>query len=74
MEENDLPQFARPGTKQALLFEMLGRPDGATIHELAAATGWKPNTVHSALATMRRQGIVVLSEAVQESRRYKIGI
>lgn len=72
MEGNDLPQLARPGTKQALLFAMLGRPDGATIHELAAATGWKRNTVHSALATIRRQGLDVASDPGEGGRRYTL--
>ena len=35
----------RAGTKQALLVEMLGRPEGSTIAEIVAATGWQPHTV-----------------------------
>jgi DNA-binding MarR family transcriptional regulator len=31
----------RTGTKQALMIEMLKRPDGATVEQIAAATGWQ---------------------------------
>jgi hypothetical protein len=34
----------RPGTKQALLVDLLRRPDGATIAEIQQATGWQPHT------------------------------
>ena len=40
----------RAGTKQALLVEMLRRPEGATIDEIVAATGWQPHTVRGAFA------------------------
>ena len=40
----------RTGTKQALLIEMLRRPDGATIEQIVKATGWQPHTVRGAIA------------------------
>lgn len=73
IEGSNLSENARPGTKQALLLEMLRRPGGSTIGELADATGWKPNAVHSAFATMRRQGLEVASVVAEDGRRYKIG-
>ena len=40
----------RTGTKQALLIDMLRRDEGATIEEVAAATGWQSHTVRGAIA------------------------
>lgn len=40
----------RGGTKQATLIAMLRAPDGATIEEIMAATGWQSHTVRGAMA------------------------
>jgi hypothetical protein len=40
----------RPGTKQAKLIAMLRRPDGATVAQIAKATGWQHHTVRGAIA------------------------
>ncbi|MGE5770263.1 MAG: DUF3489 domain-containing protein, partial [Betaproteobacteria bacterium] len=31
----------RNGTKQALMIDMLRRPEGATVEQIAEATGWR---------------------------------
>jgi hypothetical protein len=56
----------RAGTKQAQLIEMLRRPDGATIAEIVAATGWQPHTVRGAIAgaLKKKLGLDVTSEKV----------
>jgi hypothetical protein len=40
----------RAGTKQALLIELLKRPEGATVEQIAAATGWQHHTIRGAIA------------------------
>ena len=40
----------RAGTKQAQIISMLQRPDGATIAEMVAATGWQPHTARAAIS------------------------
>src|SRR5205085_839312 len=35
-----LMNIPRPGTKDRILFDLLTRPEGATLHELNRATGW----------------------------------
>lgn len=50
---------ARPGTKQALLIDLLGRRDGATVAEVQDATGWQPHTVRAALTGLRKKSFVV---------------
>ena len=62
----------RTGTKQALLISLLRRAGGASIRELADSTGWKPNTVHSALSTLRTSGCPIHVEQLAGEKRYQI--
>lgn len=54
----------RQGTKQALLIEMLQRPDGASIAEIVAATSWQPHTVRGTIsgALKKKLGLSIISE------------
>lgn len=56
----------REGTKQAQLIAMLRAPEGATIDEIVAATGWQPHTVRGAFAgaLKKKLGLEVTSEKV----------
>ena len=54
---------------------MLQRPQGATIAEIMASTGWQPHTVRGALAgaLKKRLGLTVTSEKVEtRGRIYRI--
>jgi hypothetical protein len=65
----------REGTKQAQLIAMLERPEGATIEQIVAATGWQPHTVRGAFggALKKRLGLSVASEKVDgRGRVYRI--
>ncbi len=57
---------ARAGTKQAMLIAMLQKPEGATIAELAAATGWQAHTVRGAMSGVlkKRLGLEIASQKV----------
>src|ERR1700730_11571858 len=46
----------RPGSKQALVIEMLSREDGASLDALVKATGWLPHTTRAALTSLRKKG------------------
>jgi predicted ArsR family transcriptional regulator len=48
----------RAGTKQAQMIEMLKRPEGATVEQIAAATGWHtiPSAAPSAAPSRRSSG------------------
>ncbi len=54
----------REGTKQATLIAMLRAPDGATIEEIMAATGWLAHTARGAMsgALKKKLGLEVSSE------------
>ena len=63
------------GAKQQALLELLERKTGATITELAEATGWQPHTVRGAIAGVlkKRLGLNVTSEKIDgRGRVYKI--
>ena len=65
----------RAGTKQASLIAMLRAPDGATIEEITAATGWQSHTVRGAIAgaLKKKLGLDVTSEKVEgRGRVYRI--
>lgn len=53
----------REGTKQATLIAMLRAPDGATIEEIMAATGWLAHTARGAIsgALKKKLGLAVNS-------------
>jgi hypothetical protein len=66
----------REGTKQALVIEMLRRPEGATIPEIVEATGWQSHTVRGAMAGALKKtlGLTVASEKDDvRGRVYKLG-
>ena len=54
----------RAGTKQAMLIALLQAPDGATMDEIVAATGWLAHTARGAMsgALGKKLGLVVTSE------------
>jgi hypothetical protein len=65
----------RPGTKQALLIDLLKRKKGATIEKIVAATGWQPHSVRGAISgTLKKKlGLMVTSEKLGDGpRRYRI--
>ncbi len=66
------PPPVRPGTKQALLIDLLKRKKGATIDEIVETLGWLPHTVRAALTRLRQQGFRI--ERVREDgvSRYRI--
>lgn len=54
---------------------MLRSPDGATIAEIAAATGWQTHTVRGAIAgaLKKKLGLDVVSEKIESRGRvYRI--
>ncbi len=69
------PPAVRPGTKQALLIDLLKRKTGATIEEIVEATGWQAHSVRGAIsgALKKKLGLAVTSERVGDRGRvYRI--
>ncbi len=69
------PAAGRPGTKQALLIDLLKRKKGATIEKIVEATGWQAHSVRGAIsgALKKKLGLMVTSEKPGDGpRRYRI--
>jgi Protein of unknown function (DUF3489) len=69
------PAALRPGTKLALLVDLLQRKGGATIAEAVKATGWQPHSVRGAIsgALKKKLGLAVASDKVEgRGRVYRI--
>jgi hypothetical protein len=58
----------RAGTKQAKMIEMLKRPEGATVEQIAAATGWQHHTIRGAIsgALKKKLGLTVEATRTRE--------
>ena len=57
----------REGTKQALMIDMLRRPEGATVDQIAAITGWRNHTIRGAIAgaLKKKLGMTITTERVR---------
>lgn len=76
---NDSSQVATPpvqpaprATKAAAVLAMLQRPEGATLDELVAATGWLPHTTRAALTGLRKKGHTIAKEKRGDATCYSI--
>ncbi len=60
------PQRGRDSSKQALVIEMLKRPEGATIAQISEATGWQHHTVRGTFAgaLKKKLGLTIVSEKI----------
>jgi hypothetical protein len=69
------PRRSREGTKEALLIAMLRRPEGATIAQVIAATGWQAHTVRGAISgALKKKRRLEVTSAKNEAgeRVYRI--
>ena len=60
-------------SKLDILVTLLRTASGATIDDLASATGWQKHSVRGALAgALKKKGHVIGSEIVDGTRRYRV--
>jgi hypothetical protein len=58
-EQRSIDGALRPGSKQALVVDMLCKSEGASLDALIKATGWLPHTTRAALTGLRKRGYSV---------------
>lgn len=70
------PRRTRDNTKQAAVIAMLRRPEGATIQQIVAVTGWQAHTVRGTFAGAfkKKLGLAITSTKPEDGERvYWIG-
>ena len=67
------PQPPRP-SKQAAVIGLLRRPEGVTVDEVRAATGWQPHTVRGVFsgALKKKRGLAIVAAKEERGRVYRI--
>jgi hypothetical protein len=66
----------RENSKQAAVIQMLQRPEGATINQICAATGWQAHTVRGTFAGAfkKKLGLTITSDKPEGGERiYRVG-
>jgi len=53
------PPTQRAGTKQAMLISLLQRPEGASIAEIVAATGWMGHTARAVISGVLKKKLAL---------------
>lgn len=63
-----------PTSKQGMVLDILQRPDGATVDEIAAATGWQRHSVRGFLSgtVKKKLGLAVSSVVSDRGRVYRL--
>ena len=58
-------------SKQATLLDLLGKPEGATLHQLMDATGWQAHSVRGFMsaALKKKLGLTITSEKANSGER-----
>jgi Protein of unknown function (DUF3489) len=74
LPEPEPPSEAKQPSKQDAVIAMLRRPEGATVDEVATATGWQRHTVRGVFSgTLKKKLGLTLSSAKEERGRvYRI--
>lgn len=60
-------------TKNDVVLKLLRRPEGASLDDLVAATGWLPHSARAALTGLRKRGHAISKEKVDGTTRYRTG-
>ena len=68
------PTTVGKGSKLDMIVARLTRPEGASLGDLMAATGWQAHSVRGALAgSLKKKGHAIVSEKIEGERRDRIG-
>ena len=61
-------------SKQSMILALLMRPAGATLEEMAKATGWQRHSVHGMMSGVlrKRLGLTITSGKEEHGRVYRI--
>ncbi|MCL4796547.1 MAG: DUF3489 domain-containing protein [Bryobacteraceae bacterium] len=65
------PREARPGSKKAIVLDLLRRPEGATLEQIMSATGWQSHSVRGFLSGSlgKKMGLAIESLKTDDGAR-----
>ena len=63
---------AKKPNKTDAVLALLQSPDGATLDELVAATGWLPHSTRAELTGLKKKGYVICRIKADSASRYSI--
>lgn len=65
---------ASPAGKLGAIVVLMRRPEGATLVQMSAATGWQTHSVRGAIAgsLKKKHGLTIVSEPAEGGRVYRI--
>ena len=66
------PVWPAPGTKHAIILDLLRQPDGAALTEIVSATGWQAHSVRGAISGTIRKRLGLQVETLMIEGRGKI--
>ena len=68
------PASKGPSGKLGVVVALMRRPEGATVAQMGAATGWQPHSVRGALAgsLKRKHYLTIVGESGEGGRVYRI--
>ena len=75
LPEPDPQPDTKGSSKQDAVIAMLCRPEGATVDEVASATGWQRHTVRGVFSgtLKKKRGLTLASAKEERGRVYRIG-
>ena len=62
----------KPRTKSAAVTRLLSREKGATLHEIAKATDWKPHSCRAFLIGIRKKAHLLRQERPDGANSYRL--
>jgi hypothetical protein len=65
-------QRGRLGGKLGILLDAVSRPQGATLEDLTAASGWLPHTARAAITRLRQRGYDVRIATMGTRKAYHL--
>jgi len=63
---------SKPQTKAAMVTRLLSRGKGATLHDIARATAWKPHSCRAFLTGIRKKARVLREERPDGATSYRV--
>ena len=63
---------AHPASKKGMVGALVRRPEGSSMAEMVAATGWQKHTIRSVITRLRDVGCTIVCENVDGVSRYRL--